>query len=185
MADEIKSEAKQKMGKALDALAEEFEKVRTGRANPAVLNDLRIDYYGVPTPVNQIAAVKAADGHQLVITPWDRSSLQAIEKAIMSSDIGITPMNDGTVIRLPFPAPSEEGRRELVKQCKEYAEEARVAIRNARRDGNSHVAKSVKEDNLPEDEQRRAEAEIQKLTDKYVAEVDAVFKKKEAEVMEI
>ena len=103
MADKIKSEAKQKMGKALDALAEEFEKVRTGRANPAVLNDLRIDYYGVPTPVNQIAAVKAADGHQLVITPWDRSSLQAIEKAIMSSDIGITPMNDGTVIACRSP----------------------------------------------------------------------------------
>ena len=122
----------------------------------------------------------------MTIEPWDKGIVNAVEKAILASNLGITPNNDGSgTIRLPFPALTEDRRRELVKQCKEYAEEARVAIRNARRDGNSHVAKSVKEDNLPEDEQRRAEAEIQKLTDKYVAEVDAVFKKKEAEVMEI
>ena len=185
MIDEIMLETEEKMQRAVNGLHNAFGTVRTGRANASVLNRISVDYYGTPTPIQQIASVGSPDPRTLVITPWDRSSLQAIEKAIMSSDIGITPMNDGTVIRLPFPAPSEEGRRELVKQCKEYAEEARVAIRNARRDGNSHVAKSVKEDNLPEDEQRRAEAEIQKLTDKYVAEVDAVFKKKEAEVMEI
>ncbi len=185
MADEIKSEAKQKMGKALDALAEEFEKVRTGRANPAVLNDLRIDYYGVPTPVNQIAAVKAADGHQLVITPWDRSSLQAIEKAIMSSDIGITPMNDGTVIRLPFPAPSEEGRRELVKQCREIAEHARVSVRNVRRDANNKFDRLSKDGEISEDDARRGEAEIQKVTDEYVAKIDKMLKDKENEVMEV
>lgn len=185
MSDEIKSEAKQRMGKAIDAMAEEFEKVRTGRANPAVLNDLRIDYYGVPTPVNQIAAVKAADGHQLVITPWDRSSLQAIEKAIMTSDIGITPMNDGTVIRLPFPAPSEEGRRELVKQCREIAEHSRVSVRNVRRDANNKYERLSKDGEISEDDARRGEAEIQKVTDEYIAKIDKMLKDKENEVMEV
>ena len=185
MADEIKSEAKQKMGKALDALAEEFEKVRTGRANPAVLNDLRIDYYGVPTPVNQIAAVKAADGHQLVITPWDRSSLQAIEKAIMASDLGITPTNDGVVIRLPFPAPSEEGRRELVKECREIAEQTRVSVRNARRDANAKYERLSKDGEISEDDAHRGQAAVQKETDAHIATIDKVLKDKETEVMEV
>lgn len=185
MADEIQAEAKQKMSKAIDAMVEEFDKVRTGRANPAVLNDLRIDYYGVPTPVNQIAAVKASDGHQLVITPWDRSSLAAIEKAIMTSDIGITPMNDGTVIRLPFPAPSEEGRRELVKQCREIAEHSRVSVRNVRRDANNKYDRLSKDGELSEDDARRGEAEIQKVTDEFVAKIDKMLKEKEAEVMEV
>ena len=185
MSSEILSEAKQKMGKALDAMTEEFTKVRTGRANPAILNDLRIDYYGVPTPVNQIAAVKAADGHQLVITPWDRSSLGAIEKAIMASDIGITPANDGTVIRLPFPAPSEEGRRELVKQCREIAEHARVSVRNVRRDANNKYERLSKDGEISEDDARRGEAEIQKATDEYIAKVDKMLKDKENEVMEV
>lgn len=183
--DEILMSAEERMEKAITALKENFMGVRTGRANAMVLDRIKVDYYGVPTPINQMAGVKTPDAHMLVIEPWDKGVLGAIEHAIMESDLGVTPNNDGSVIRLPFPALTEDRRRELVKQCKEYAEEARVAIRNARRDGNSHVAKSVKEDNLPEDEQRRAEAEIQKLTDKYVAEVDAVFKKKEAEVMEI
>lgn len=185
MADDILHDAKTRMGKAIDAMNEDFDKVRTGRANPAVLNDLRIDYYGVPTPVNQIAAVKAADGHQLIITPWDRSSLQAIEKAIMSSDIGITPMNDGTVIRLPFPAPSEEGRRELVKQCREIAEHARVSVRNARRDANNKYDRLAKDGEISEDDARRGESEIQKATDDYVAKIDKMLKDKENEVMEV
>ena len=175
MIDEIMLETEEKMQRAVNGLHNAFGTVRTGRANAMVLDRIKVDYYGVPTPINQMAGVKTPDAHMLVIEPWDKGVLGAIEHAIMESDLG----------RLPFPALTEDRRRELVKQCKEYAEEARVAIRNARRDGNSHVAKSVKEDNLPEDEQRRAEAEIQKLTDKYVAEVDAVFKKKEAEVMEI
>ena len=183
--DEILMSAEERMEKAITALKENFMGVRTGRANAMVLDRIKVDYYGVPTPINQMAGVKTPDAHMLVIEPWDKGVLGAIEHAIMESDLGVTPNNDGSVIRLPFPALTEDRRRELVKQCKEYAEEARVAIRNARRDGNSHVSKSVKEDNLPEDEQRRTEAEIQKLTDKYVAEVDAVFKKKEAEVMEI
>ena len=185
MIDEIMLETEEKMQRAVNGLHNAFGTVRTGRANAMVLDRIKVDYYGVPTPINQMAGVKTPDAHMLVIEPWDKGVLGAIEHAIMESDLGVTPNNDGSVIRLPFPALTEDRRRELVKQCKEYAEEARVAIRNARRDGNSHVAKSVKEDNLPEDEQRRAEAEIQKLTDKYVAEVEAVFKKKEAEVMEI
>ena len=182
---EIRDAAEERMKKAIAALHDNFTTVRTGRANAMILDRIKVDYYGVQTPINQMAAVKTPDAHMLVVEPWDKGMLRAIEHAIMESDLGVTPNNDGSVIRLPFPALTEDRRRELVKQCKEYAEEARVAIRNARRDGNSHVAKSVKEDNLPEDEQRRAEAEVQKLTDKYVAEVDAVFKKKEAEVMEI
>ena len=185
MADEIKSEAKQKMGKALDALAEEFEKVRTGRANPAVLNDLRIDYYGVPTPVNQIAAVKAADGHQLVITPWDRSSLQAIEKAIMSSDIGITPMNDGTHIKLPIPELSQDRRAALAKQAKGFVEEAKVALRNIRRDGNEAAKKAQKDGVFTEDELKKILDDIQKLTDRYIATLDKELAAKEKELMTV
>lgn len=185
MADDIQKEARTRMGKAIDAMLEEFTKVRTGRANPAILNDLRIDYYGVPTPVNQIAAVKAADGHQLVITPWDRSSLSAIEKAIMASDIGITPANDGVVIRLPFPAPSEEGRKELVKQCREIAEHARVSVRNARRDANAKYDRLSKDGEISEDDARRGEAEVQKITDEHIAKVDKLLKDKENEVMEV
>lgn len=185
MLGEIKKEAKEKMGRSVSSMLDEFTKVRTGRANPAILNDLRIDYYGVPTPVNQIAAVKAADGHQLVITPWDRSSLGAIEKAIMASDIGITPANDGTVIRLPFPAPSEEGRRELVKQCRDIAEHARVSVRNIRRDANAKLDRLSKDGEISEDDARRGETDIQKLTDEHVSKIDALLKDKENEVMEV
>lgn len=170
---------------AVDSLNNAFASVRTGRANAMVLDKIRVEYYGAMTPINQIAGVKTPDAHLLVIEPWDKGVLRAIEHAILESDLGVTPSNDGSVIRLPFPALTEERRRELVKQCKTYAEEARIAVRNARRDANTAVEKAVKNDSLPEDDERRAEVEIQKLTDKYVAEVDAVFKKKEAEVMEI
>lgn len=185
MADAICTEASKKMDKAIEAMLEEFTKVRTGRANPAILNDLTIDYYGTQTPVTQIAAVKAADGHQLVITPWDKTSLRAIEKAIMMSDIGITPANDGIVIRLPFPAPSEEGRKESVKKCREIAEHARVSVRNVRRDANSHYDKQSKEGEISEDDARRGETAIQKVTDEHIAKIDALLKEKEAEVMEV
>lgn len=185
MVNEILAQAEERMKKTLASLGDNFASVRTGRANAMVLDRIRVDYYGVPTPVSQMAGIKSPDAHLLVIEPWDKSSLKAIEHAILESDLGVTPSNDGSVIRLPFPALTEERRRELAKQCKGYAEDARVAVRNARRDANAAVEKMVKQDNLPEDEQRRAEAEIQKLTDKYVAEVDDAFKKKEAEVMEI
>ena len=185
MIDDIMLQTEERMEKALSSLGDNFASVRTGRANAMVLDRIRVDYYGVPTPVNQMAGIKSPDAHMLVIEPWDKSVLKDIEHAILESDLGVTPSNDGSVIRLPFPALTEERRRELVKQCKTYAEDARVAVRAARRDGNSAVEKAVKQDSLPEDEQRRAEAEIQKLTDKYVAQVDEAFKKKEAEVMEI
>ena len=177
--------AKAGMEKALSNLNEAFVNVRTGRANPMVLDKIRVDYYGVPTPINQMAAVKSSDAHMLVVEPWDKSVLRGIEAAILASDLGITPSNDGSVIRLPFPALTEERRKEMVKQCRSYAEEARVAVRNQRRDANTKIERAKKDAELPEDEARRAEEQVQKLTDKYIAEVDAMLKKKEADVMEI
>ena len=185
MVDEILMQAEERMEKALSSLHDNFSSVRTGRANAMVLDRIKVDYYGVPTPINQMAGVKTPEAHLLVIEPWDKGVLRAIEQAILESDLGVTPNNDGNVIRLPFPSLTEERRRDLVKQCKAFAEEARVAVRNARRDANTAVEKAVKNDNLPEDESKRAEAEIQKMTDKFVAEIDEVLKKKEAEVMEI
>lgn len=185
MVNDILAQAEDRMKKVLASLGDNFASVRTGRASALLLDRIKVDYYGVPTPVNQMAGIKTPDAHMLVIEPWDKGVLGAIEHAIMESDLGVTPSNDGSVIRLPFPALTEERRRELVKQCKNYAEEARVAVRGARRDANTAVERAVKEDSLPEDDERRAETEIQKLTDKYIALVDEAFKKKEAEVMEI
>ena len=185
MVDDIMLQTEERMERALESLGEAFSSVRTGRANALLLDRIKVDYYGVPTPVNQMAGVKTPEAHLLVIEPWDKGMLRAIEHAILESDLGVTPNNDGSVIRLPFPSLTEERRRDLVKQCKTYAEEARVAVRNARRDANTAIEKAVKNDNLPEDESKRAEAEIQKMTDRFVAEVDEVLKKKEAEVMEI
>ena len=185
MTAEIMDAAKAGMEKALSNLNEAFVNVRTGRANPMVLDKIRVDYYGVPTPINQMAAVKSPDAHMLVVEPWDKSVLRGIEAAILASDLGITPSNDGSVIRLPFPALTEERRKEMVKQCRSYAEEARVAVRNQRRDANTKIERAKKDAELPEDEARRAEEQVQKLTDKYIAEVDAMLKKKEADVMEI
>lgn len=183
--EEILMSTEERMDKTIQALKENFASVRTGRANAMVLDRISVDYYGTPTPINQMAGIKTPDAHMLVIEPWDKSSLKDIEKALLESDLGVTPNNDGTVIRLPFPALTEERRRELAKQCKGYAEEARVAIRNARRDANGNVEKAKKNDGLPEDEAKRAEAEIQKLTDGYVGKIDALLKSKEAEVMEV
>ena len=185
MVDDIMLQAEERMERALASLGEAFGSVRTGRASALLLDRIKVDYYGVPTPVNQMAGIKTPDAHMLVIEPWDKGVLGAIEHAIMESDLGVTPSNDGSCIRLPFPVLTEERRRDLVKQCKTYAEEARIAIRNARRDANSEVDKSVKEDNLPEDEKRRAEEEIQKLTDSYVTKIDDILKKKEDEVMTV
>ena len=185
MVDDIMLQTEERMQGALHALGSNFAGVRTGRANAMVLDRIKVDYYGVPTPVNQMAGIKTPDAHLLVIEPWDKGVLGAIEHAILESDLGVTPSNDGSVIRLPFPTLTEERRRDLVKQCKAYAEEARVAVRRARQEANAAIERSVKEDNLPEDDERRAQAAVQKLTAKYVAEVDESFKKKEAAVMEI
>ena len=170
------------MDKSLESLKHNFSKVRTGRANANILSDITVDYYGVPTPVTQVAAVKTPEAHMLLIEPWDKALINAIVKAISASDLGITPTSDGTVVRLPFPAPTEERRRELVKECREYAEQAKVSIRNIRRDFNK---KLERDEELTEDDVRREQAKVQKHTDEYVAKVEELLKEKEAEVMEI
>ena len=185
MIDETLFQAEERMQKALGNLNDNFAAVRTGRANAMILDRIKVDYYGAMTPINQMAAIKTPDAHMLLIEPWDKSTLTAITTAIQSSDLGVTPSNDGTVIRLPFPQPTEERRRELVKQCKLYTEEARVAVRNARRDANAAIEKLKKGSEVSEDDAKRGEADCQKLTDKYIAEAEDAFKKKEAEVMEI
>ncbi len=174
--------AKASMEKSVEALKGNFARVRTGRANPHILDPIKVDYYGQPTPVTQLAAVKVPEASMLVVEPWDKSSLNAIEKAIESSDLGITPSNDGICIRLPFPRPTEERRKELVKECNQIAEEARVAIRNVRRDRNGKIDR---DEELTEDERSREKKGVQKLTDTYVAKVDELLKTKTAEVMEI
>ncbi|WP_270403303.1 ribosome recycling factor [Candidatus Collinsella stercoripullorum] len=170
------------MDKTLESLKHNFGKVRTGRANANILADIKVDYYGVATPITQVAAVKTPEAHMLMVEPWDKALLNAIVKAISASDLGITPSSDGTVVRLPFPAPTEERRRELVKECRELAEQAKVAIRNIRRDANN---KLDRDEELTEDEVRREQANVQKHTDTYVAKIDEMLKAKEAEVMEI
>ncbi|MFR3274184.1 MAG: ribosome recycling factor [Collinsella phocaeensis] len=170
------------MDKAIESLKHNFGKIRTGRANANILSDITVDYYGVATPITQVAAVKAPEAHMLVVEPWDKALVNAIVKAISASDLGITPSSDGMVIRLPFPAPTEERRRELVKECRELAEHAKVAIRNVRRDANNRLER---DEELTEDDVRREQARVQKHTDTYVAMIDDLLKAKEAEVMEI
>jgi len=182
---EYTDEARQRMDKAIDALRHNFVKIRTGRANAHALDDIRVDYYGVSTPILQLAGIKVPEASMLVVEPWDKSSLRAIERAIMDSDLGITPSNDGTCIRLPFPKPTEERRRELVKECNKYAEQAKVAIRNIRRDVNDEVELYEKEGEITEDDLSREKKAIQKVTDEFTAKIDELLKNKTAEVMEI
>lgn len=170
------------MDKTIESLKHNFAKVRTGRANANILSDITVDYYGVATPISQVAAVKTPEAHMLVIEPWDKALVNAIVKAVSASDLGITPSSDGSIVRLPFPAPTEERRRELVKECREIAEQARVAIRNIRRDFNNKIER---DEELTEDEVRREQAKVQKYTDEYIAKIDELFKSKESEVMEI
>ena len=177
--------AKRHMERCVEGLRHNFATVRTGRASAQVLADIKVDYYGQPTPITQLAAVKVPEASMLVVEPWDKSSLRAIEKAIEMSDLGITPGNDGSCIRLPFPKPTEERRRELVKECGKYAEEAKVAVRNARRDANNAAERAQKDADLSEDDVAREKKAIQKLTDSYVARIDDMLKTKTAEVMEI
>ncbi len=170
------------MDKTVENLKHNFSKIRTGRANANILADITVDYYGVATPITQVAAVKAPEAHMLTIEPWDKSLLNAIVHAVNASDLGVTPSSDGTLVRLPFPAPTEERRRELAKECRDVAEQARVAIRNIRRDANN---KLDRDEELTEDDVRREQAKVQKHTDTYIAKIDELLKAKEAEVMEI
>ena len=183
--EDIIASHKGRMQKALENLAQEFASVRTGRATAASLDRISVDYYGTSTPITQVAGIKSPDAHLLVIEPWDKNLLKDIEKAIMASDLGITPSNDGHMIRLPFPPLTEERRKELVKQCRQIAEDTKVSIRNIRRDANTKLERLIKDESLSEDEERRAEDKIQKLTDEHVEKIGTALKNKEAEVMEV
>lgn len=175
----------ERMNKTLSVLEENFSEVRAGRANPAILNKISVDYYGVPTPINQVAGISVPEARLIVIQPWDASVLKDIEKAILASDIGLNPNNDGKAIRLAFPELTEERRKDLVKDIKKIAEESKVAIRAIRRDGIDEAKEMEKESLMTEDELKKAEDQIQKLTDKKIAEIDVIFDKKEKEIMSI
>ena len=175
----------EKMNKAIDHLFDELANVRAGRANPAILNKISVDYYGAATPINQIGTVSVPEARQILITPWDKSLLSAVEKAIQKSDIGINPINDGNSIRINFPELNEQRRKELVKDVKALCEEAKVAVRNGRRDAIDQAKAAQKANEMTEDELRSAEEQIQKLTDKYVEKIDSMFASKEKEIMEI
>ena len=174
-----------KMRKSIDAVNADFASVRAGRANASVLDRISVDYYGSPTPIQQIAAIASPDPRQLVITPWDGTALKPIERAIQESDLGINPQNDGRVIRLVFPQLTEERRRELTKQVKKYGEDAKVAVRNIRRDAMDYVKALKKKSEITEDDQKKAEKDLQDLTDKYIKKVDEACAVKEKELMEL
>ena len=179
------AEFESKMKKTLENLITELDSVRAGRANPAVLAQVSVEYYGTPTPVQQIASVSVPDPRTLVIQPWDASALKGIEKAILASELGINPQNDGRVIRLVFPQLTEERRKELAKQVKKYGEEAKIAIRNIRRDAIEKYKKQQKASEITEDDYKNIEKDVQKLTDDYIKKIDDVADKKEKELFEI
>ena len=179
------TEFENKMAKAIANYQENLSTVRAGQANSAVLNKVTFEYWGTPTPIKDMADIRVADAKTLTVTPYDATTLKEMEKAILASDVGITPTNDGKVIRLIFPQPTEERRRELVKQIQKFGEEAKVAIRNVRRDANDLCKKMKKDGEMTEDEQKASEKSIQDITDKFTKEVDAVTAKKESEIMKI
>ena len=183
MIDDLLKSARERMGKSIDSTKHEFATVRTGRASPHLLDRVSVDYYGTQTPLNQIAQVAASEARLLTITPYDKSSIKSIEKAIHESDLGLTPNNDGNVIRLSIPELTEERRKELVKVVHGLAEEGRVAVRNIRRDCMHHLRDLRKSGDAGEDEERRAEAELQKLTDANVKDIDELMKGKEEEIL--
>lgn len=185
MIEEIKQDAEARMGKSVESLKHELGKLRAGRAHPSLLDQISVDYYGNPTPLNQVANINASDARTLTVVPWEKAMVQPIEKAIMESDLGLNPATAGETIRIPLPPLTEERRRDLVKVVKHEGESAKVAVRNIRRDANGDFKDLVKEKEISEDDERRAEADVQKLTDKYVAEVDAAVKAKEDDLMEI
>ena len=178
-------EFENKMKKTCDALESQFATIRAGRANSAVLDQITVDYYGVPTPINQVASIATPDARSLLIQPWDGSILKGIEKAIMTSDLGIHPQNDGRMIRLVFPPLTEERRLDLVRQTKKYGEEAKVAIRNIRRDAIEKFKKMQKSSEITEDDYKNTEKDIQKLTDDFIKEIDKIMSNKEKELREI
>jgi len=185
MLNEIKHDAQTRMGKSVDALRHALLKVRTGRASPALVEHLKVNYYGSDVPLSQVATVAVSDARSLVITPWEKQIVGAVEKAILASDLGLTPNTAGTIIRLNLPALTEERRRDLAKVVHAEGEDAKVAIRNIRRDANQQVKELLKEKLISEDDERRTEGEIQKITDKAIHDVDDVVKAKEQELMSV
>jgi ribosome recycling factor len=185
MINEIKLESESRMKKSMESLAHAFNKIRTGRAHPSLLDGISVNYYGTDTPLQQLANINVEDGKTLSIVPWERAVIPAIEKAIMMSDLGLNPSTAGTVIRLPMPPLTEETRKNFTRHAKNEAETARVSVRNIRRDANSQLKDLLKDKEISEDDDRRAQDDIQKLTDKYIAEVDKAFAAKEKDLMAI
>jgi ribosome recycling factor len=185
MINETIKDAEERMAKSVQSLEMAFNKIRTGRAHPSILDSVMVGYYGADTPLNQLANITVEDGRMLVVSPWERPLIGEIEKAIMKSDLGLNPSNNGESIRVPMPALTEETRREYTKQAKAEAENARVAIRNIRRDANSTFKDLLKDKEISEDEQRKAEDRIQKLTDKYIAAVESAYGDKEKDLLSI
>lgn len=185
MIKKVMDESEQRMQKSIESLRHELTKIRTGRAHPSLLDHITVDYYGSDVPLSQVANISAEDARTLNITPWEKPMVQAIEKAILKSDLGLNPAAAGNVIRVPVPALTEERRRDLVKVVKNEAEGARVAIRNIRRDANAELKTMEKDKKISEDELRRSEESVQKLTDKYIKEVEVIFEKKEKDLMAI
>ncbi|MGC8521943.1 MAG: ribosome recycling factor [Steroidobacteraceae bacterium] len=185
MLDDLKKDARERMAKCVHSFQADLKKLRTGRAHPSLIEHLKVDYYGSEVPLQQVASIAVEDGRTLVISPWEKAVVSAIEKAIFKSDLGLTPMTAGTVIRIPMPPLTEERRREITKVLKADAENARVAVRNVRRDVMNDVKEMLKEKLITQDDERRAEADIQKLTDKHVADIEQLLAAKEKEVMQV
>lgn len=183
--DTIMLEAEEKMEKTVSSLDSNFAKLRTGRASTALVEGLKADYYGTPTPIGQMASVAVPDSRTLTIQPWDKGGMAAVEKAILKSDLGLTPINDGKIIRISIPPLTEERRKELVKVSKKYGEEAKVAIRNIRRDANENLKKLEKDKSITSDDLKKATEDVQKVTDRYVAQIDSKCAGKEKEIMDI
>jgi ribosome recycling factor len=185
MIDDIKKDAASRMGKSVEALGHELAKVRTGRAHPSLLDHIRVSYYGSEVPISQVANINVEDARTLTVTPWEKNMVSVVEKAIMTSDLGLNPMTAGSVIRVPMPPLTEERRRDLIKVVRHEGEGAKVAIRNIRRDANHNLKELVKEKMISEDDERRGQEIIQKLTDQHTKEVDEALEVKEKELMEI
>ena len=185
MIDDIKKDAATRMGKCVENFAADLKKLRTGRAHPSLIENLKVDYYGTDTPLKQVANISVEDARTLVVSPWEKSMVQAIEKAVHKSDLGLNPISAGTVIRIPLPPLTEERRRDITKVVRADAENARVAVRNVRRDVIADVKEALKEKMITQDDEKKAEQDIQKLTDKYVADIDAQVAAKEKEIMQV
>ncbi|MCP4829055.1 MAG: ribosome recycling factor [Proteobacteria bacterium] len=185
MIEDVKQESKERMGKTLEALGHNFNKIRTGRAHPSLLDGIRVEYYGAESPLNQVANVSVEDARTLSLSVWDRTMIPDVEKAILKSDLGLNPVTAGEVIRIPMPALTEETRKGYIRQARNEAESARVSVRNARRDAMSMLKEFVKEKEISEDEERRGQEDVQKLTDGFIAKIEKLLATKETDLMEI